>query len=66
VLSGASIRGRQVPVRRSREDRGEGGGGYQGRYDRGDGGGGRPYRGGGRDGGGGRPYRGKPYRRDDG
>jgi ATP-dependent RNA helicase DeaD len=67
VLSGASIRGRQVPVRRSREDRGEGGGGYQGRYDRGgDGGGGRPYRGGGggRDGGS-RPYR-KPYRRDDG
>jgi ATP-dependent RNA helicase DeaD len=65
VLSGASIRGRQVPVRRSREDRGEGGGEYQGRYDRGDGGGGRPYRdgGGGRDGGS-RPYR-KPYRRGD-
>ena len=33
-LSGASIRGRQVPVRRSREDRGGGGGGYRGRgYD---------------------------------
>jgi ATP-dependent RNA helicase DeaD len=63
VLSGASIRGRQVPVRRSREDRGEGGGGYTGRgYDRGEGGGG-PYRGGAR--GGGRPSRGKPYRRPD-
>ncbi|HEX2077330.1 MAG TPA: DEAD/DEAH box helicase [Longimicrobium sp.] len=63
VLSGATIRGRQVPVRRSREDRGEGGGGYTGRgYDRGDGGD-RPYRGGAR--GGGRPSRGRPYRRDD-
>ncbi|HEY0020914.1 MAG TPA: DEAD/DEAH box helicase [Longimicrobium sp.] len=67
VLSGAAIRGRQVPVRRSREDRGEGGGEYQGRYDRGgDGGGGsRPYRGGGGRDGGSRPYRAKPYRRDD-
>jgi ATP-dependent RNA helicase DeaD len=76
VLSGASIRGRQVPVRRSREDRGEsqggyqGGGGYQGSREGGgyrggrDGGGDRPY-GRPRDGGSGRPSRGKPYRRDD-
>ena len=70
VLSGASIRGRQVPVRRSREDRGEmqGGGGDTRRGGGYQGGGG--YRGGyqgnrgGRDGGG-RPGRGKPYRRDD-
>ena len=77
VLSGASIRGRQVPVRRSREDRGEsqgagyeggggyqgGGGGYRGGYQGNRDGGSRPYRGG-RDAGA-RPGRGKPYRRDD-
>jgi ATP-dependent RNA helicase DeaD len=61
VLSGATIRGRQVPVRRSREDRGEGGGGYRsgGGYE---GGGG--YRGGGEERGG-APRR-YPRPRDDG
>ncbi|HEX6912266.1 MAG TPA: DbpA RNA binding domain-containing protein, partial [Longimicrobium sp.] len=58
ALEGAQIRGRPVSVRRSREDRGEGGGGYGGGGYQGGGGG---YQGGGRryprprDDGGGRP-----------